>query len=253
MEKIWEEDNLKKIYNQVKDLKTELLFSGLTVLFKDTADFINSQGFNDQAIDLFREAYLETLNQDRFYWEQFGPELYMGLQDGNLPFGIVKAAYTGNFDLEPLKNDQIILPWTQFPGYCFFKIYSFKVKDIILKGSSLEQEKAKVFECKEPEEQIFPLIEKLSRQSIFGPGFWYPIMLYISLLLFRSRYITLEEHKEGSEPETRMDNIENKFSTFEQKLGDFEKKLSDAEVQIDDLKNKASEEKKIIMPKSSNK
>ncbi len=254
MKKIWEGDNLKKIYHQVKDLKTELMLSGMTVLIKDTADFINSNGFKDEAIDTFREAYLATLNHDRFYWEQFGPGLYMTLPDAGLPSGIVKEAFKGNFDLEPLKNENIVSAWTQFAGYYFFKIYSLKVKDIILKGSGLEQEKTKVFECKEPEEHVFPLIDKLSKQSSFGPGFWYPLMLYISLLLIRSRFVTLEENHEALKPETSIENQENKFSNLKQKLDDFEKKLSDAEVQIEELKkDRAPEQKKIISPKSSKK
>ena len=194
MKKTWEGDNLKKIYHQVKDLKMELLLSGLTILVKDTADFINANGFKDNAIDKFMESYLAMLNHDRYYWEQFGPGLYMSLPDAGLPSGIVKEAYKGKFDMEQLTHENIISEWTQYPGYYFFKTYTLKIKDIILKGTGLEQEKAKIYECKEPEEHIFPLIEKLSKQSNYGPGFWYPIMLYISLLLFRSRYITLEEN-----------------------------------------------------------
>lgn len=196
MKKTWEGDSLKKIYHQAKDLELELLFSGLTILVKDTADFINANGIKDKAIDEFMESYLAMLNHDRYYWEQFGPGLYMSLPDTDLPSGIIKAAYKGKFDIEELTHKNIISAWTQYPGYHFFKTYTLKIKDTILKGTGLEQEKANVFECKEPEEQIFPLVEKLSTQSNFGPGFWYPLMLYISLLLFRSRYITLEEKNE---------------------------------------------------------
>lgn len=243
MKKIWEGDNLKKIYHQVKDLKLELLLSGLTILMKDTADFINTSGFKDDAIDKFKKAYMATLNHDRFYWEQFGPGLYMTLPDANLPSGIVKEAFKGNFDLEPLKNEDVVSDWTQFPGYYFFKIYTCKVKDIILKASDLEQEKIKVDECKEPEEYVFPLIERLSKQSSFGPGLWYPIMLYISLVLIRSRFVTLKEDDQKSSVDTRITNLQNKSS-------DIENKLADVEKQLDDLKKDLpAEPKKIIVPK----
>ena len=126
------ENPLKKMYDQLKNAKQGLLFAGLTVLVKDTADFINAEGFNDDAAEGLRGGYLDMLNYDRYYWEKFGPNLFLTLPDAKLPHGIAKAASQHTFDLAALLKPAIDQEWTRAPGWHFFKTYTGQIKGDIL-------------------------------------------------------------------------------------------------------------------------
>lgn len=205
------ENHLKAMYDQVKDAKLGLLFAGLTVLVKDTADYINANGLNDAASETLRGAYLEMLNHDRYYWEAFGPKLYLSLPDAGLPYGIAKAASHCDFNLAKLAKPAepgIEYEWTIAPGWHCFETYTQEIKADILGGRTLVELKAWFCtgcdpkdpkDCKDPNEPKDPfkpfaaLIERIARRSSFGPGFWYPLMLYVTLLLVKTDFRTLAD------------------------------------------------------------
>jgi hypothetical protein len=184
-------NHLKAMYEQVKDVKQGLLFAGLTVLVKDTADFINAEGFNDDATEGFRRGYLDMLNYDRYYWGKFGPKLFLTLPDAGLPHGIAKAASQCTFNLAPLSKPAIEQEWTRAPGWHFFKTYTGQIKADILGDKSLDELKAEFCNAEDPFEPVAALVETLAKRSRFGPAFWYPAILYIPLLLLKTDFRTL--------------------------------------------------------------
>lgn len=193
------QDSIEKMYCQVKPLDLGLLLAGVTVLAKDTADYIHTRGFTDNAAGKLRAAYLALLNHDRQYWERFGPGLYLTLKEAALPDGIVKGDEKGEFDLTPLLNPKIEKEWTRAPGWYFFKIYSLQIKDDILRGTKLEDLQATFCDDKEPHKPLVNLIEKLTMTGSAdsaGTGrattrFWYPLLLYIALVLKRTHFRSL--------------------------------------------------------------
>jgi hypothetical protein len=191
---IWEEKNLRKMYQQAKDLDLRHLLTGLTILVKDTADFINSQGYSDDVTEAFRLAYLEMMNHDRYYWSKFGPDLYKDISDTKLPAGIIKAIREGTFDLEPLIKADIKTEWAKPIGWYFFKNYSRQNRSLILDGRSVDQLREKICEAKDPADPFVAMVDRLSHSTTYVPGFLYPVMLYISLLLKVTDFTTIDEN-----------------------------------------------------------
>lgn len=185
--------HLKAMYEQVKDLKLGLLLAGFTVLVKDTESYANANGLNDAASETLRGAFLDMLNYDRYYWETFGPGLFLALLDAGLPYGIAKAASQCNFDLGKLTEPGIEHEWTRAPGWHCFNTYSSQIKDDILRDTDLETLKGTFWNAKEPYEPFAALTEKLARTSRFGPGFWYPLMLYLTVLIVKTDFRTLAD------------------------------------------------------------
>jgi hypothetical protein len=186
-----QENPLKTMYDQVQGLELGLLFAGLTVLVKDTADFINAEGITDAATEGFRTMYLEMLNYDRYYWGKFGPRLYLTLPEAELPYGIAKEASRGKGDLAPLLDPGIEQEWTRAPGWHFFETYTDQIKGDILGDKSLDELKASFCNAEDPFEPVGAMVEKLAKRSGFGPAFWYPVMLYITLLLLKTDFRTV--------------------------------------------------------------
>jgi len=181
----------KKMYDQAKNAKPGLLFAGLTVLIKDTADFINAEGLADDAAEGFRTAYLDMLNYDRYYWEKFGPKLFLTLADAGLPHGIAKAASKCSFDVGKLVELPIEHEWTRAPGWHSFKTYTGQIKGDILGDKTLDELKAEFCKASDPFKPVAALVEQLAKRSSFPPAFWYPVMLYITLLLKKTDFRTL--------------------------------------------------------------
>ena len=128
-----DQSKLEQIYDQVHGLEEKLLFAGLTVLVKDTADFLHKGGYSDPLSEEFRSMYLAMYNIDRYYWEHFGPELYKTLEETGLPFGIVENVVGCTVDMSrtlrisPLSKNGLL-----GPGWLFFKTYSELLQPIIL-------------------------------------------------------------------------------------------------------------------------
>lgn len=192
--------DLKEMYQAVKKRELGLLLAGLSVLAKDTADYINESGITDDPTEVFRDTYLDLLNYDRYYWEKFYPDLFLPLAEAGLPHGIVRKASKCEFDLSPLSKVEIEQEWTRAPGWHFFETYTGKIVGDIVGDHTLEKWKQGFFNRKDPKTQreIDPfetfkaLAEKLARRGKFGPNFWYPLIFYVIELLIRTGFRTLE-------------------------------------------------------------
>jgi len=201
-------DHLEQMYSQVKDLESGLLFSGLTILAKDTAIFLTAHGIADEMAEGFRLAYLNMLRDNRYYWERFGPKLYLPLKDAELPEGFASGAAKCKADLQPLTNCDLETEWLRAPGWYFFKTYTDQRRNDILRGITLEELKAafcegkdpyerkakdsSIREAKDPYKPIAGMVERLVGTDRLWQEFWYPVMLYLVLLLQRTNFTTLE-------------------------------------------------------------
>jgi hypothetical protein len=201
-------DSLEAMFRQVKDLELGLLLSGLTILVKDTATFLTAYGLDDEMAEGFRLAYLDMLSDNRYYWDKFGPELYLSLKDAGLPDGLASDAAKCKADLLPLTNGDLETEWLRAPGWHFFQIYSGQRRNDILRDTTLEELKEAFCEgndpygreqedtctdkTSDPYKPIEGLVKRLSGTDHESKKFWYPVMLYLALLLKKTNFTTLE-------------------------------------------------------------
>lgn len=203
------DDPLERMYDQVKGLDRKRLLPGLTVLTKDTAAFLVASGIDDETTEGFRLAYLDMLGHNRYYWELFGPELYLPLRDvppKGLPEGFASAAASCEADLRPLLDCDLKKEWLRAPGWHFFQAYSRQRRERILCGKSLEAFRDAFCEgvdpcapasktlCdnKDPFKPVAATVERLAGSERQANRFWHPVMLYLVLLLYKTNFITLE-------------------------------------------------------------
>ena len=201
-------DLLKPMYRQVKDLDLGPLLSGLTILAKDTATYLTVHGVNNEIGEGFRLAYLGMLSDDRYYWEQFGRNLYLPLKEAGLPEGFASGANNRRADLGPLVDSSREIEWLRAPGWHFLKTYSGQRKNDILRDITLGDLTAAFCEGRDPykresngvadQEDTNPykpiegLVGRLIESDQEWSGFWYPVMLYLALLLHKTNFETLE-------------------------------------------------------------
>lgn len=220
---------LENMYMQVKDLDVGLLLSGLTILAKDTATYLTASGVDNDMAEAFQLAHLDMLSTNRDYWERFGPDLYRSLRDAKLPDGFASGAAQCDVNLVALtdcfweKQE-----WLKAPGWHFFKTYSAQrrgdiFRDIVLETPSgprqeeavtetpLEALKRAFCEGKSPylsesgnptqqayeESDPFHPVEALVKRLAEEKRYWYPVMLYLVLLIYKTDFQTLEDATSG--------------------------------------------------------
>lgn len=211
-------DRLERMYSQVKDLELGLLLSGLTILVKDTEIYLTAYGLDNAMAEGFRLAYLGMLSENRYYWQRFGPNLYLPLKDAGLPEGFSSAAAKCKADLGPLTDLSLETEWLRAPGWHFLKTYSVQRKNDILSKITLDEKKQEVLRditlnelkaafcegrnpykkdvCEQEDSSPYKPIEGMVNRLIgtdqeWGE-FWYPVMLYMALLLHKTNFTTLE-------------------------------------------------------------
>jgi hypothetical protein len=223
-------DRLERMYSQVKDLELGLLLSGLTILVKDTEIYLTAYGLDNAMAEGFRLAYLDMLSDNRYYWEQFGPNLYLLLKEAGLPEGFASGAAKCKADLGPLTDLSLETEWLRAPGWHFLQTYSGQRKNDILSklcplpsssATSPVQRESEVirnditlkelreafcksenpYKCEKedasekdanPFKPIKGLVERLVGTDQQFKEFWYPVMLYMALLLHKTNFTTLE-------------------------------------------------------------
>ena len=199
---------LKPMYRQVKDLELGPLLSGLTILAKDTATYLTAHGVNNEMGEGFRLAYLGMLSENRYYWERFRQKLYLPLGEARLPEGFASGASNGNWDLQRLLEADLDHDWLRAPGWHFLKTYSGQRKTDILRGLTLGDLGTAFCEGRNPYKResngvadqddtnpykpIEGLVGRLIGSDQEWGGFWYPVMLYLALLLHKTNFETLK-------------------------------------------------------------
>lgn len=199
---------LKPMYRQVKDLELGPLLSGLTILAKDTATYLTAHGVDNEMGEGFRLAYLGMLSENRYYWERFRQKLYLPLGEARLPEGFASGAFNGNWDLQRLLEADLDHDWLRAPGWHFLKTYSGQRKTDILRGLMLgdlgtafcegrnpykrESNGVADQEDTNPYKPIEGVVGRLIGSDQEWGGFWYPVMLYLALLLHKTDFETLK-------------------------------------------------------------
>ena len=208
-------DRLELMYQQVKDLEVGLLLSGLTILVKGTATYLTTHGIDNEMAEQFRLAHLAMLNNNRYYQEKFYPDLYKPLKTTKLPYGseeIVPKAGQCKADLRLLTDCALEdEEWLRAPGWHFFQTYSGQRKSNILRGITLEKlEEAfcegedpyetksedsckKEVEDNNPYKPVEAVIKRLVESDQQWNKFWYPVMLYLVVLIQKTNFETLED------------------------------------------------------------
>ena len=125
------ERELKEIVEQFKDYDESLLYSGLTILSKDIAEYLATSAYPGEDKQLFLEVYTDALNVERDYWLKFGPQVFQSLETAQLPQGFARAATEGRFDLAPLADRSIEHEWLMYPGKELFEKFKVKFKETI--------------------------------------------------------------------------------------------------------------------------
>jgi len=192
-----------------------LLLSGLTILVKGTANYLTTHGIDNEMAEQFHLVHLEMLNNNRYYQERFYPKLYGPLKKDEFPYGseeIVPKAGQCKADLRLLTNcaleDQ---EWLRAPGWRFFQTYSGQRKNDILRGITFEKlEEAfckgedpyetkpensskQEVEDNSPYKTVEAVIKRLIESDQQWSKFWYPLMLYLVVLIQKTNFETLED------------------------------------------------------------
>lgn len=204
---------LKKIYEDVKQQEDDLLLAGFAVLIKDTEDYCNNNGLDDPGTRKLHDVYLAMQNHDRFYWRAVDGRLHLDLREAGLPSDIARKAAEGDYDLSALFDDRIVNhEWTRGPGWHAFKTYTKLRKAEILKRPpqdkyqnlsqtpppprdyTVEELEALFFDStKPPHVPYVDLVEKLATTNSIVGCFWFPLLMYLAVLLVRSDFQTLSD------------------------------------------------------------
>lgn len=175
---------LKELVEQVKDYDESLLYSGLTILSKDIAEYLATSAYPGKDKQLFLEVYTDALNVERDYWSEFGPQVFQSLETAQLPRGFAQAATEGRLDLALLADRSIEHEWLVNPGMRLFEKFKVKFKETIC-GKDGPYEKfvnGLIGQADLP-------ITIASAVLIAGfsmAAFWLPLTVYFSLLLIKA-------------------------------------------------------------------
>ena len=178
------EPELKDLINQVKDYDESLLYSGLTILSKDVAEYVATSAYTGKETQLFFEVYRDALNVERDYWAQFGPQLFQPLETAQLPRGFAQAATEGRLDLTPLADRTIVHEWLENPGKKLFEKFKAKFRETIC-GKDGPYEKfvnGLVGQADLP----LTIASAVLTAGFSIAAFWLPVVVYFSLLLIKA-------------------------------------------------------------------
>lgn len=176
------ERELNEIVEQFKDCDESLLYSGLTILSKDIAEYLATSAYPGEDKQLFLEVYTDALNVERDYWLESG--LFQSLETVQLPRGFARAATEGRLDLAPLADISIVHEWLVNPGNNLFEKFKVKFKETVC-GKDGPYEK---FENGLVGQADLPI--KIA-SAVLTAGFsmaalWFPLAVYFSLLLIKA-------------------------------------------------------------------
>jgi len=178
------ERELRELVEQIKDYDESLLYSGLTILSKDIAEYLATSAYPGKDKQLFLEVYTDALNVERDYWAKSGPQLFQPLETAQLPRGFAQAATEGILDLALLADRSLEHEWLVNPGKKLFGKYKVKFKETIC-GKDGPYEKfvnGLVGQADLP----IKIASAILIVGFSNAAFWLPLAVYISLLLIKA-------------------------------------------------------------------
>ncbi|HNP83860.1 MAG TPA: hypothetical protein PKN47_20540 [Nitrospira sp.] len=187
---------LRNLVEQARDRDPALLCAGLTVLAKDAAEYFAATGKSGNDVRLFQVLYSEALDTERQYWEEHGSPVFQPLQDAGLPRGFTAAAEAGQVDLSPIGEQAIVHEWTKFPGRDLLKKFSLKFRDTIC-GKDGPYEKFQNGLLAQADLPV-TIAAAILAAGLSAATFWYPLAVYVGLLLSKATLKTYCETGEVS-------------------------------------------------------
>jgi hypothetical protein len=184
----------KWFLDKIKTWENHQLLAALTILSKDMAEYLAPGGWSGTGQDVFWKSYLEVLNNDRWFWEQFPEEsnLYKPLHTrfSDLPqpgFAAMAAAdpSAASLNVDPLNLPELLQTWTLVKGWEFLKKYtntlSVNVNDLkqkYIQSSNLSFE-----------ERVLQIFDQL--QQRYQEPYWIPLIMFVSYLLVWSCFVAI--------------------------------------------------------------
>ena len=178
------ERELKEIVEQFKDYDESLLYSGLTILSKDIAEYLATSAYPGEDKRLFLEVYTDALNVERDYWSEHGSPLFQSLEATQLPRGFAWAATEGRSDFAPLADRSIVHEWLVNPGNNLFEKFKVKFKETIC-GKDGPYEKF-VNGLVGQDDLPIKIASAILMTGFSMTAFWFPLVVYFSLLLIKA-------------------------------------------------------------------
>lgn len=175
---------LQNLVDQARDREPKLLSAGLTVLAKDAAEYLAATGKGGNDVRLFQDIYSEALGVEREYWEKHGPRVFSSLEDAGLPRGFAAAAVAGKADLSRLGDKGIEHEWTKFPGRDLLKKFSVKFRETIC-GKDGPYEKFQNGLLGQADLPV-TIAASILTAGLSAAMFWYPLAVYVGLLLSKA-------------------------------------------------------------------
>lgn len=200
-----EGSSLKIMYQEVCDFGICKHFQILGYLCKDLMDFLTNRGYADAATDTFRQAFIRAMGRDRFYWENCCPIVLGDPCQLEMPTGFAQLAVNQCWseifcdlqDLKPCdcKNQEEAPPTLPaYLGWCFFREYA-PAFGSFLNGYEIDEAQPK-------KDKILALADHLLGNAVPDKLHWYPVILYVSILLCVSDFELIP-----AETEVTEDNI----------------------------------------------
>ena len=178
------ERELEELLEQVKDFDEDLLYSGLTILSKDIAEYLATSAYPGKEKELFLDVFTEAMNVDRDYWLNSGPQVFRSLETSELPRGFASAATEDRLDLAPLADRDNIHEWLMNPGMKIFEKFKEKFKETIC-GKDGPYEKFMDGLIDQADLPI-TIASSVLTAGFSMATFWFPLAIYLSLLLIKA-------------------------------------------------------------------
>jgi len=170
---------IRDLVDQAKDYEQYLLTAGLAVLSKGVNEYLLENPREDAT--LFNEVFSSTLEVEKQRFE--GSPFFAPLKEAGLPIGIAEAAASGTPDLRPLGDPSIVHEWTVGPGEQLLRKFGEKLKDTIC-GKDGPYEKFKKGLLGQADLPA-TIVSTILAVGFSAATFWYPLAVYVGLLLIK--------------------------------------------------------------------
>lgn len=179
------QEHLEQMLKQVEHLDDDMLYSGLMILSKDIIEYTaGNDAVKTVDNNSFFEVFNETMEEERDYWEKFGNNLFVPLEQQQQSHGFAKLAMDNQLvDLMPLTNPGIHHEYFNIPGKKLFKRFAEKFKETICeKDGPRDKFKAAIKKAELPTTIATAILASGFSLAAFG----YPIAIYLGLLIART-------------------------------------------------------------------
>lgn len=175
---------LIQISEQIESAEKIQMDSGFGVLVKDYAHYLEINPRKDAA--LFTKIYKEFSNEETASYG--GSEYFRPAGETGIPSGFAQEAVSAIFELENLRGPSIIHEWTSIPGQRILRLFAAEFKNVICgPGGPYEQ-----FNNNLLGQASLPatIASSILVAGFSVATFWYPIAVYIGLLITKAGLAT---------------------------------------------------------------